>query len=681
MSVAADITRAERQATSFGLSSVLLGLCFAVACAAPFVLNGYGLYLLTLTGVFALVALGLNLLTGYAGQISLCHAAFFGVGAYATAILTQKVGLPYLLSILVGGLLTACVGAVVAVPAMRLKSLYLAIATLGFGVVLQKIIFEWRGLTNGGGGLALSPPAIAGYELGATGLYYLTLALVTLGIWGAWNVSRGRTGRALLIIKESEIAAGALGIPAARYKVIAFAISAFYAAVAGGLFAYLVRYINPENFSVGLSIAFLSMVVIGGLGTIGGSIVGRRLLRHRSRALARHQGCARPRVRPAAGHRDGAHAAGPVGTGTPSRAEDVRMARLSIENVSVDFGGIHALRDVSFELETGRDRRTDRPERRRQEHAAQLHLRHHAADPGPGAARRCRSFRAAAGDRGARCGIGRVFQHPELVADLSVHENLLIACHRSLDYGLVGELLRLPDVAAAGARGGATGRRACSHGLVCPDSAELAIRNLPYGHRKLVDLGRALLMDIRFLLLDEPIAGLNDAEIATLRRSAARAATGIGPRHSRRRAQHAVRVAVSAIGWSCSTSASSIANGPPADVLRDPQGDGLLSRRGRLMLEMRQSQRALRGGRSLARRFDQGRAGQPRRHSRRQRRGQVDACCGRSAASCGRPRAAIALLGEAIGGLEPGRDRAARRLACAGGAGHLPGPDGERKPR
>jgi len=274
MSAAADIPRTQRAAMSFGMSTVLLGLCLATACVAPFVLNGYGLYVLTLTGVFALVALGLNLLTGYAGQISLCHAAFFGVGAYATAILTQKVGLPYLLSILAGALLTAAVGAIVAVPAMRLKSLYLAIATLGFGVVLQKIIFEWRGLTNGGGGLALNPPAIAGHELGETGLYYLTLALMTLGIWGAWNLSRSRTGRALLMIKESEIAAGALGIPAARYKVIAFAISAFYAAVAGGLFAYLVRYIHPENFSVGLSIAFLSMVVIGGLGTIGGSIVG-----------------------------------------------------------------------------------------------------------------------------------------------------------------------------------------------------------------------------------------------------------------------------------------------------------------------------------------------------------------------------------------------------------------------
>src|SRR6185436_13322646 len=103
MSATADIVRAHRQTMSFGASSVLLGLCFVAACVAPMALNGYGLYVLTLTGVFALVALGLNLLTGYAGQISLCHAAFFGVGAYATAILTQKVGLPYLLSILVGG--------------------------------------------------------------------------------------------------------------------------------------------------------------------------------------------------------------------------------------------------------------------------------------------------------------------------------------------------------------------------------------------------------------------------------------------------------------------------------------------------------------------------------------------------------------------------------------------------
>jgi branched-chain amino acid transport system permease protein len=274
MTAAADIIRVPGSRTAWSLAAALVGLCFLLACAAPLGINGYGLYLLTLTEIFALVALGLNFLTGYAGQISLCHASFFGVGAYATAILTQKAGVPYLLSLFAGAAFTTAIGAIVAVPSLRLKNIYLAIATLGFGVVLQKIIFEWRSLTGGGGGMALTAPRIAGYELSATGLYYLTLVLMTLGLFGAWNVSRGRTGRALLVIKDSEIAAGSLGIHGARYKVIAFAISAFYAAIAGGLFAYLVRYINPESFSVGLSISFLSMVVIGGLGTIGGSILG-----------------------------------------------------------------------------------------------------------------------------------------------------------------------------------------------------------------------------------------------------------------------------------------------------------------------------------------------------------------------------------------------------------------------
>ena len=274
MSAATDIMRVARPRTSPGWGTAVVGICLLFACAAPLGLNGYGLYLLTLTEIFVLVALGLNLLTGYAGQISLCHASFFGVGAYATAILTQRAGLPYLLSLLLGALLTTAIGALAAVPALRLKNIYLAIATLGFGVVLQKITFEWRSLTGGGGGLALTPPSIAGYELGAVGLYYLTLILMTVGLFGARNVSRGRTGRALLVIKDSEIAAGSLGIHASRYEVTAFAISAFYAAIAGGLFAYLVRYINPESFGVGLSISFLSMVVIGGLGTIGGSILG-----------------------------------------------------------------------------------------------------------------------------------------------------------------------------------------------------------------------------------------------------------------------------------------------------------------------------------------------------------------------------------------------------------------------
>src|SRR4051794_17431990 len=134
MSAAADIIRVARPRGSSSWGAALIGLCLLLICAAPLGLGGYGLYLLTLTEIFVLVALGLNLLTGYAGQISLCHAAFFGVGAYSSAILTEKAGLPYLLSLLLGALLTTAIGALVALPALRLKNIYLAIATLGFGV-------------------------------------------------------------------------------------------------------------------------------------------------------------------------------------------------------------------------------------------------------------------------------------------------------------------------------------------------------------------------------------------------------------------------------------------------------------------------------------------------------------------------------------------------------------------
>lgn len=242
------------------------------------------------------------------------------------------------------------------------------------------------------------------------------------------------------------------------------------------------------------------------------------------------------------------------------------MARLSIENVSVDFGGIHALRDVSFELESG----------------AIVGL------IGPNGAGKSTLLNCVSGitrpTRGqvrledavlsvlppatvASQGIGRVFQHPELVADHSVRENLLIACHRSLRYGLLSELLGFPNVWTA-ERGAARQVDEVLDRLGLSDSAELAIRNLPYGHRKLVDLGRALLMDIRFLLLDEPIAGLNDLEVAKLRDLLHRLRQDLGlgilvVEHNMPFVSRLCdRLVVLDLG-------QLIANGQPADVLRD----------------------------------------------------------------------------------------------------------------
>jgi branched-chain amino acid transport system ATP-binding protein len=244
------------------------------------------------------------------------------------------------------------------------------------------------------------------------------------------------------------------------------------------------------------------------------------------------------------------------------------MARLAIENVSVDFGGIHALREVSFEIESGSIVGLIGPNGAGK--STLLNCVSGITRPSKGRVRLDDIVLSEmAASSVATCGIGRVFQHPELVADRSVRENLLIACHRSLGYGLVSELLRLPNVAVA-ERSAARKITDVLDRLGISDSSETLIRKLPYGHRKLVDLARALLMDIGFLLLDEPIAGLNDVEVTRLGSllQKLRAELGLGilvVEHNMPFVSRLCdRLVVLDLG-------QLIANGPPADVLSDPR--------------------------------------------------------------------------------------------------------------
>jgi branched-chain amino acid transport system permease protein len=237
--------------------------------------SGYIVYLLNLIGIFALVAIGLTILSGFSGQSSLGHAGFFAIGAYASAIITQRFGVPFWLAIPLAGAIATVIGALIALPALRLKDLYLAIATLGFGIVTQKTIFEWRSLTGGGGGLQVPAPEFFG-TLVSDGSRFAWVIAITLaaGTWAAFRLASGRTGRALSMLRENPTAAACIGIRVARYKVIAFALSAFYTAVGGGLYANVLGYLNPESFDINMSIMFLAMIVIGGMGSVRGALLG-----------------------------------------------------------------------------------------------------------------------------------------------------------------------------------------------------------------------------------------------------------------------------------------------------------------------------------------------------------------------------------------------------------------------
>jgi branched-chain amino acid transport system permease protein len=242
----------------------------------PWLAPRYFVFLASLVLVNAVVAIGLNLLSGYTNQLSFGHAGFLAIGAYTAALLTiHAPGLPVVLTLAAAGALTAVVGLAFGIPCLRLSGLYLAMATLAFGFVITEVILNLDGLTRGADGLRVPVARLGGWALASDAArYYLAAVVATLLTVAAWNLASTRTGRALLAVRESEIAAQASGVPVDRYKTIAFGVSAFYTGVAGGLFAFVVGFLSPDAFDVFLSVDFVVMIILGGLGSVPGSIVG-----------------------------------------------------------------------------------------------------------------------------------------------------------------------------------------------------------------------------------------------------------------------------------------------------------------------------------------------------------------------------------------------------------------------
>jgi len=263
-------------------------IALVILLAAPLFLGKYTIFLLSLLAIYALVALGLNLLMGYTGQIAAGHAGFLALGAYFTAIIGENLQwLPCPVILLLAGIFTGAIGFLLGIPILRLKGFYIAMATLAFGVVVSEVILQWSSLTGGDDGFSVPTAHIAGFAFDTDyKLYYLIIPITLMMTILAKNLVNGYIGRAFIALRESEIAAQTIGIDLARYKTIAFAISAFYTGVAGGLFAYLITYLSPDAFTIELSVDFIAMIVIGGMGSILGSIIGAVILTGMQQMLA-----------------------------------------------------------------------------------------------------------------------------------------------------------------------------------------------------------------------------------------------------------------------------------------------------------------------------------------------------------------------------------------------------------
>ncbi len=256
-------------------SRLWFGLLVLLTIGFPFVGNDYHIYMACLIGINIIAATGINILTGYTGLISLGHAAFMGIGAYSVAWLSNNLSLPFYLCLPLGGLIASIIGILVGIPSLRIKGLYLAIATLAAQFILGFIFNEWDSVTGGGRGTSVAPAKIFDFTLDTEfELYWLILVIMILSLFFARNLFRTRIGRAFIAVRDRDISAEVMGINLLWTKLSAFALSSFYAGLAGGLMAYFFKVVTPDQYTFGVSIFILAAIVVGGMGSILGGILG-----------------------------------------------------------------------------------------------------------------------------------------------------------------------------------------------------------------------------------------------------------------------------------------------------------------------------------------------------------------------------------------------------------------------
>jgi ABC-type branched-subunit amino acid transport system ATPase component/ABC-type branched-subunit amino acid transport system permease subunit len=515
-------------------------LVAAAALALPaLTANTYYLYLACSIGLLTIVTAGLNVLAGFTGQISLGHAGFYALGAYAAALAATRLGAPGWVAGIAAVLVAAVVGAAVAAAALRVSGPYLAMVTIAFGIIVEHVLVEWVSLTGGPGGIFNIP------KLSVAGSYWLIAAAAAVALWLTANLRRSAWGRAMLAVKSSEVAAESLGVSAYVVRITAFTVSAALAGLAGALFAFLNGYISPDSFTLQTSIVFLLALLFGGLGSLAGPLAGAvaltvlpelltgladyRLILYGSlllisiswlpagvvgaiagRGRTRASAVESPVDRRADAER------GPVSGGPDAARAAEPAALLGVERIGVSFGGVVALSEVTLSVPPRGIVAVIGPNGAGKTTLLNLITGYYR--PGSGDVRLAgEPITGLPPYAIARRGVARTFQTAQPFDDLTVAENVMVGVAAARLGALAGALLGLPGARRRERelRGRA---QAWLGGLGLAARAEEPAVSLPAGLRRSLEIARALATRPRLLLLDEPAAGLSPTEIEALDR-------------------------------------------------------------------------------------------------------------------------------------------------------------------
>ncbi len=520
-------------------------LAVALTLVPYMVANTFQLRVIMLFLIYALVALGLNLLVGLVSLVSLGQAGLYALGAYTVAILATKAGAGFFVAMLGAISITALAGVALAYPTVRVRGVYLAVVTIAFGLIVQNVAIDWRALTGGTLGISNVPRINLGAgPLSTKDLYVLIAVIAFFGFVLHHNLMYSKVGRAMRAVAQSETAARALGIDPTRQRVLAFVLSSVYAGVAGGLYAYLNRYVNPDTFSFSDSIRFLLMVILGGAGTSFGPLIGAGVLTwipNVLQAFGKWQlfaygallalvifflpkgivGSVRElwlRVRHGRSQAVRQADAWPARSSEIDQLLAVRASAqgpvLQTTDLTIRFGGLSAVSGVSLDI----DRAT-------------VH-----AIIGPNGAGKTTMLNALSGfyaptegrvtllqddvggrpsDKIARSGLTRTFQNTELFSTMTVEENVMVGFHAKSRCGFLATLLRLPSFHAEERLHRERAAALLAYVGLSAYRDETA-GNLAFGHQRRLEIARALAMSPEVLLLDEPAAGLTHAEIDDL---------------------------------------------------------------------------------------------------------------------------------------------------------------------